>query len=217
MESALPDNRGRTSFRERTRQLREAEIVDAARQLLGERGYHEMSMDEVAARVGISKATLYAHFSSKEDLVLTVIGRQMDTFIDHLEAAQSGEASPIARLAAVLRLLVELRHAHACFNPSVEDVEVFHLVQRRADFLARMERGRRLLGNLVEQARRAGEINPALSTGVITAALLALALAPHYRHELASGHLSVHELAEALATLFLHGVRAAPRERNVHG
>ncbi|MFL5699301.1 MAG: helix-turn-helix domain-containing protein, partial [Ktedonobacteraceae bacterium] len=57
------------TLKERQRQEREALILQAAEEVLIEKGYHEMSMDEIAARVGISKGTVYLHFASKEDLV----------------------------------------------------------------------------------------------------------------------------------------------------
>lgn len=44
----LVQHGARPSFRERARQLREAEIIAIARELIAERGYHEMSMDVVA-------------------------------------------------------------------------------------------------------------------------------------------------------------------------
>ena len=50
------------SLRERRRQLLYDEILTAVGELLGEKGYSAMSMDELAARVGISKPTLYSIF-----------------------------------------------------------------------------------------------------------------------------------------------------------
>src|SRR5581483_8243141 len=61
------------SLKERQRQEREQLILRAARELLMERGYHDMSIDEIAERVGISKGTVYLHFASKEDLVLALL------------------------------------------------------------------------------------------------------------------------------------------------
>ncbi len=65
------------TLKERQRQEREALILLAAEEVLIEKGYHEMSMDEIAARVGISKGTVYLHFASKEDLVFEGCMREM--------------------------------------------------------------------------------------------------------------------------------------------
>ena len=65
----------RVSLRERQRQVREDTILDIAHELMVTRGYANTSMDDHAGQVGISKATLYQHFPSKEELAITVIGR----------------------------------------------------------------------------------------------------------------------------------------------
>ena len=57
-----------SKFQERQRQQREKTILATAYTLLTERGYEGMTMDELAAQVGITKVTLYQHFPSKEAL-----------------------------------------------------------------------------------------------------------------------------------------------------
>ncbi len=61
------------SLREKQRQERQDLILQAAEQVYAEKGYRETSMDEIAARVGIATATIYSHFSSKEDLMVAAI------------------------------------------------------------------------------------------------------------------------------------------------
>ena len=53
-------------------------IADAARDLFFERGYETTSMDEVARHAGVSKATVYVHFESKEKLLLQLIQDDID-------------------------------------------------------------------------------------------------------------------------------------------
>jgi len=60
-------------------------ILAAAVRLFAERGYHETSMDEIAARAGISKAVVYDHFTSKRELyavLLDTIRADIDALID---------------------------------------------------------------------------------------------------------------------------------------
>src|SRR5437588_6793871 len=47
---------------------RERDMLRAAEEVFGERGYHGASMDEIAARAGITKPMLYSYFESKEGL-----------------------------------------------------------------------------------------------------------------------------------------------------
>jgi AcrR family transcriptional regulator len=54
------------SFKQQQLIVRENAIVDATNNLLAKKGFEMMTMDEVAAEVGIAKASLYKHFPSKE-------------------------------------------------------------------------------------------------------------------------------------------------------
>ncbi len=56
------------SFKQQQLIVRENAIVDATNNLLAKKGFDLMTMDEVAAEVGIAKASLYKHFPSKEAL-----------------------------------------------------------------------------------------------------------------------------------------------------
>ena len=49
------------------------QIVDVARRLFSDRSYLGVSMSDIAARIGITKATLYHHFTGKEDIYRTVL------------------------------------------------------------------------------------------------------------------------------------------------
>ena len=73
----------RRSFKEHIHQAREEAILQTTCQLLGEKGFDTMTMDDVAQGVGIAKASLYKHFNSKEDLccaaMVQVLGRVRST------------------------------------------------------------------------------------------------------------------------------------------
>jgi AcrR family transcriptional regulator len=48
-------------------------LVDEARKLFAQRGYHAASLDEVCVQAGVTKGALYHHFENKEDLFLAVL------------------------------------------------------------------------------------------------------------------------------------------------
>ena len=85
------------TLKERQYQLRESAIVEATYDLLVKKGYADTSMDDVAAQVGISKATLYLHFPSKAELALRVI-------IQQIEAAEASIRTLDPALPAIERL-----------------------------------------------------------------------------------------------------------------
>ena len=66
------------------------EIHQAAVELFSSRGYEKTSLREIAEQVGITKASLYYHYSSKQDLLRAIIG----TFLDDLSAgSRSGRSA----------------------------------------------------------------------------------------------------------------------------
>jgi AcrR family transcriptional regulator len=69
----------RTPGRPRSAQADEA-IVEATIALLVEEGFDRLSMDAVAARAGVGKATIYRRWPSKEALVIEAVARRTDPF-----------------------------------------------------------------------------------------------------------------------------------------
>ena len=59
--------------RERRKQARPGELLDAALDLFVEKGFAATRVEEVAARAGVSKGTLFLYFSSKEELFKAVV------------------------------------------------------------------------------------------------------------------------------------------------
>lgn len=76
-------------------------IVDAALGLLCEEGFDRLSMDAVAARAGVGKATIYRRWPSKEALVIDAVARRTDPFAEDLPGATARE-----RLVALLEAIV---------------------------------------------------------------------------------------------------------------
>lgn len=91
-------------------QVREDAIVQAVNRLLAEKGFDAMTVDEVAAKVGIAKASLYKHFPSKEDLAAAAMVRVMRRAQDFF-GALSAQAAPLDNLRAAVRWTMALKLA----------------------------------------------------------------------------------------------------------
>jgi AcrR family transcriptional regulator len=63
---------------------RRATLVGAASELFAERGYDHASLDELAARVGVTKPIVYRHFASKKDLYLELLALHRDELLSTL-------------------------------------------------------------------------------------------------------------------------------------
>src|SRR6266567_4714287 len=93
------------SLKEKQRKEREALILQAAEEVLAEKGYHETSVDEIAARVGIAKGTVYLHFASKEELVVALFERDMQNFLQMVAKQVDTAASAREKMEAILQVM----------------------------------------------------------------------------------------------------------------
>ena len=76
-------------------------ILDAAAQVFVEQGYEAASMDEISRVAGVSKATVYAHFASKEQLFATVVRNECQRHSQTLMAADLDRRDVRSTLMAV--------------------------------------------------------------------------------------------------------------------
>jgi AcrR family transcriptional regulator len=192
---------GGSTLRERQRQLREDAILDAAHELIVEQGYGEMSMDDVAARVGVSKATLYQHFPSKEDLVLSVILRSMRRGEESMTAGNP--ASPaLDRLEQVLRQGILRRASLWSARHGTTPISL----TRDPRFQAQHDRLVGAVSELVDAAKAEGDIAQELPTPIIVRMILSL-FRGDYDDVLTSGTCSLAEVSNALVSIMLNGIR----------
>jgi AcrR family transcriptional regulator len=76
------------------RAVREQQMLDAAVEMFSINGYHETSMDVIAAKAEISKPMLYLYYGSKEELFGACLDREMTRFIDGVREDINLEQSP---------------------------------------------------------------------------------------------------------------------------
>jgi AcrR family transcriptional regulator len=84
-------------------------ILDATDKLLSERGFQGMTMSTLADKVGIGKGTLYLHFPSKQELVLSHIDRIIFRLLVKLQTISSGKLSPDEKIVEMLIVRVLFR------------------------------------------------------------------------------------------------------------
>ena len=131
-------------------------ILRATLELLGEKGFSGMSMDAVAARAGVSKATIYRRWKSKEELV----GELLDVLGDVVEVADTGDPfedlmitsrGAAERGEAASRLISALQ-GEAAVNPEFEKLFREKLLERRRDQLRTFIRNAIAAGHIREDA-----------------------------------------------------------------
>lgn len=96
---AVPGGR---SVRTRSQHQRRKRIVQAAAALASRGGVEAMQMRTVAERAGVALGTLYRYFPSKMDLVVAVVGEELDLLESSIERRPPGASTPASRAVDVL-------------------------------------------------------------------------------------------------------------------
>lgn len=78
--------------------LRRRQIVAAAAALFAERGYHGTTMQDIGARVGMLKGSLYAHVTNKEELLLEILSSAARAFATAFAQAEQDARAPEEQL-----------------------------------------------------------------------------------------------------------------------
>ena len=109
--------------KEREKEQRREEILDAAQRVFFEKGLTTATMDEIAETAELSKGTLYLYYKSKEDLYLAVMMRGMEILLEMLaEVVRSDDSVP--------NMLIRLRDAYtAYFNNHRDYFRMMHFLQ----------------------------------------------------------------------------------------
>ena len=204
------------SLKEKQRQEREALILQVAEEVLMEKGYHETSMDEIAARVGVAKGTVYLHFPSKEDLVVAIFARDMQQFLRAVETAIEGaaasELTARAKLEAVLRFMYSglFSKRTRLLSTMYNNTDLRHFFQEKGTCMRDMwEHLATRISTLLEEGKATGEFDPSIPTNVMLSAFFSLLSPRSYERLLAGGaHMSPDELVMYLARIYFKGIAA---------
>jgi len=172
-------------------EAREQAITDSVNRLLSEKGFDAMTVDEVAAEVGIAKASLYKHFNSKEELACAAMVQAMQkalAFLEELQAPpglQSELAAPtqspssaLNKLKATTRWTLELKLAGQMPTLPSHNSTLRASLMASRPYMDGLMNVSDKLGAWIVQAQKDGDINPALPPIAVLYTLYARACDP---------------------------------------
>jgi len=205
--------------RHRRKEARPQELLQAALELFVEKGYSATRSEEVAARAGVSKGTLYLYFPSKQELFKAVVRTRLSSLIAEGQQWVDRFDGPSAALLSVLLQgwwqRVGSTAAGGIFKIIIAEVRNFpELAQFYNDEV--VVPAQRLIAATLRRGIARGEFRDvplAPTTHTLIAPLLFLAL---HKHSIGACAVSGPSLdAEALIDthidLMLHGLQAAAR------
>ena len=183
-----------------------SEILDAAGQIFNEKGYQAARIEDIAARIGILRGSLYYYIDSKEDLLyaLSVAGHTSGlSTIDEDEATSVADAP--TRLGAFIDRWMAIMPNHPEYSPVTERDVRFLGDERRAVVMKMRVEMHSYARRIFEQGIAELDFDPSIDPGVATNSLFEL-LNSTIRWFRPSGRLSHVDVGEYYKRLMLHGV-----------
>ena len=185
--------------------MNKAEIIQAAAQIFREKGYHGASMQDIADAVGLQKASLYHHVTSKQEILGEILDQALDRLISDLEPIANSKLPADERLRQAVRLYL-LRMAENAALAAVLLLEYRSLEPpQRAEHIQRRDRYEGLWRKIIREGIAEG-LFASSDEMTTTFALLGVQnwSITWYRP---GGRYSPGELADLYADLFLEGLR----------
>jgi AcrR family transcriptional regulator len=168
-------------------------LLDVAVAAFNERGYEATSMEDVAARLGVTKSAIYHHVSGKGELLRLALDRALDALFAVTTEPGATSGRSIDRLEHVVRGSVRVLAAELPF--------VTLLLRLRGNT------------DVVRDAEEEGDVRPDVDAGLTSRLLFGTvnSLTEWYRPD---GGLSPDALADAVLTTTFDGLRTRPPETN---
>jgi AcrR family transcriptional regulator len=184
-------------------------MLDAAVEMFSINGYHETSMDAIAARAEISKPMLYLYYGSKEELFGACLERELARFIDGVREEINLEQSPKHLLrntiVAFMRYIDSNRASWIVMYAQATSSQTFaHTVRE----------GRERIIALVSRILESGTRNPEPDTDFEMIAVALVGAGEAIATRLSTGDTDVDGAAELMINLFWRGLKGVPTERD---
>ena len=186
-------------------ETRTAQIYQAAARLFCEQGFGQASMSDVATATGMTKAGVYHHIESKDELLYGIMSYGMDLFEEKVYDRVVGIGDPLERLRETIRAHV-LRVTRD--RPKELTVVLNETVALKGEYLQEINRRRRRYVRLLERTFQelidqgyARAIDPRVATFALTGMINWI-----YQWYQPTGRIRATELADSYVDLFLGGV-----------
>jgi AcrR family transcriptional regulator len=196
----------------RRKEDRPAEITAAALESFAERGFAATRLDDIAARAGVTRGTLYLYFPSKEDLFKAVVRQSIVPIIARIEQTIAGYRGPTAELLTKLILTfpdaVLTSPVSAIPKLVIAEARNFpELAQFYLDEVVR--RGRRAISAAIQRGVARGEFRPVDMDHIFFCVIAPVLLTALWQHSLGlydKKGLNPHAVCRAHVDVLLRGL-----------
>ena len=180
------------------------DILDAAAQVIRQKGFHGGSMSDIARAVSLQKASLYHHFSSKQEILLALLERALGMLTEHI----AGVASQDIPADQKLRQMIKIYLQSLAENSDLSSVLLFEHrsldKKSHARHVPHRDKFEEIWRDVVNEGVHAGVFS-CTDTGLAVRALMGVMnwTLTWYRPD---GHKSIEKIADQYADLFFNGL-----------
>lgn len=160
------------SFKEQMHQAREQAILQSACRLLGVKAFDAMTMDDVAAEVGIAKASLYKHFCSKEELCAAAMAQLLQDVKAYL-CQLPADMPPVERLQSLVRWTLQRFMSQEMPLMPSRNSTLRTVLQANEAYQATLATVSEQITRWIVEAQQQSTINPALPPKLVLYTLYA--------------------------------------------
>jgi AcrR family transcriptional regulator len=187
------------------RAVREQQMLDAAVLMFSRNGYHETSMDAIAAEAEISKPMLYLYYGSKEELFDACLNRELSRFIEAVRSEIDLKQSPKDLLTTTIRTFMRYIDANRA-----SWIVLYQQATSSQMYSHTVREGRERVIDLVARLLSTGTRHPEPDTDFHMMAVALVGAGEAVATRVSTGEADVDEAAELLINLTWRGLRGRP-------
>jgi AcrR family transcriptional regulator len=200
----------------RRKQARPAEIRAAALASFKERGFAGTRLDDVAAKAGVTKGTIYLYYSNKEELFEAVVRTEVVPNLDRLQTVLAESAPAGVLLERIFSFWAKtVAPSPLSVIPKIVIAEAGNFPELARFFLEAVpHRMLRLIGSVIRRGIDRGEFRPVDVDHVVYCVIGPLIFSVLWQHSLGPHDdrpLDVQAVCRAHLDLVLHGLRLTPK------
>ncbi|HTM84616.1 MAG TPA: TetR/AcrR family transcriptional regulator [Mycobacterium sp.] len=191
------------------RAVREQQMLDAAVAMFSINGYHETSMDVIAAKAEISKPMLYLYYGSKEELFGACLDRELHRFIEAVRADIDFDQGAKDLLATTINAFLHYIDANRA-----SWIVLYTQATSSQTFAHTVREGRERIIELVTRLLQAGTRHPEPDEDFEMMAVALVGAGEAVAARVSTGDADVAEAAALMTALFWRGLKGTPPERD---
>ena len=166
-------------------------------------------MDEIAARVGVAKGTVYLHFPGKDELIAAIFVNTMQKILQSVNEVAALQVSTRVKLESILRLQYGglYKKRVQLFSSMYTGNDFRRLIETKQCSIKEIwEQLTAIITRLVDEGKASGEVNPTIPTSIMVGVFFSLQ-SPHIHEHLGLGtELPVDDLVNYLSAIYFNGV-----------